>query len=198
MAERVMLRRALPRDLLGVRAVSETHRQIVAEVLERETVGKLLARVAELEADVAALKRLVPHGTSAFEWEDGQYEGEWQGHLLDEDCPEEVWYVKRPHGHGEWTGEGDELYTGDWRDGAYNGAGRLIKWGSMYVGDFMNGVPHGQGRWTSVDGTWREGRLVEGRFEGTVREHQPGRTVDVEVEFRQGVRVATPGAARRK
>ena len=178
MAGRVVPARALPRAHLAVRAVSETHRQIVAQVLERQVVGKLLARVAELEADVAALQRRVPNGTSTFEWQAGEYQGEWEGHLLDEDCPEEVWYVKRPHGRGQWTGSGgEELYTGDWRDGNYNGAGRLMKWGSMYVGAFQNGVPHGRGRWASRDGHWREGRLVEGRFEGTVREHQPGRSV---------------------
>ena len=67
MAGRVVPARALPRAHLAVRAVSETHRQIVAQVLEREVVGKLLARVAELEADVAALQRRVPNGTSTFE-----------------------------------------------------------------------------------------------------------------------------------
>ena len=171
MAERVVLRRALPRDLLGVRAVSETHRQIVTRVLEKEAVGKLSARVAQLEADVAALKRCVPNGTSTFRWEEGEYEGAWQGHLLEDTCPEEAWYEKRPHGRGSWTGANGSVYEGSYVDGQRHGEGKFTyPDGGFYVGGFERGKKSGAGKYTDprgvvvYDGQWKDKEHGEGKF----------------------------------
>ena len=121
----------------GLRAVME-------QGLEREVVGTLMARVRELEAEVAALKSQspVPRGTSRFEWEDGDYQGEWQGRRLEDDdgeCPEEVWYQKRPHGRGEWQGANGDTYTGQWREGNYHGTGRQETGPHVYQGEFKDG-----------------------------------------------------------
>ena len=59
------------------------------------------------------------------------------------------------------------MYEGEWKDGAYNGAGTLVhKDGRTYNGSFVNGSAHGTGQ--EVDATGRvihQGKWIDGQPE---------------------------------
>jgi hypothetical protein len=78
------------------------------------------------------------------------------------------------------------IYTGEWKDGLYNGLGtNLFFDGSKYVGEFKGGLPNGQGTFTLANGDKYIGVWIDGlqNGKGTMIGHSGRKFVG---EFKDG------------
>ena len=97
----------------------------------------------------------LPEGHGVFYGEKNQrYEGEWLAGV--------------PCGKGWYTSiDGTFSYEGYWRDGRYEGEGKLT-WsdGTVYEGMFSDGQRGGQGRYQDVSGGWYNGAWDKDSYHG--------------------------------
>ena len=70
------------------------------------------------------------------------------------------------HGEGvEFTADGSETFSGQWRDGKQHGRGKSCS-GDRYEGEFVAGKRSGLGAETKLDGHRFEGEWVDGQRSG--------------------------------
>lgn len=105
----------------------------------------------ELGKIVAELPSVVGSGTIVLD--NGTYKGEWNKD-------------KRPHGKGTLTLNDGQVYTGEFKDGKYDGQGELRMLRQTYTGGFKNGVYHGCGTTRLKNGDMLEGNYENGLKEG--------------------------------
>ena len=68
---------------------------------------------------------------------------------------------------GEWTAPNGNKYTGEFKDGKFNGLGTFIYFtGSKYVGEFKNDRMEGQGTHTFASGVKHVGEFKDDKFNG--------------------------------
>jgi len=81
----------------------------------------------------------------------------------------------RPDGAGRFVGRDGSLYQGDFKLGVPSGKGRFTSPnGTVYLGEFSDGVANGQGRETAADGTTYIGAYINGAREGQGSLNIPG------------------------
>lgn len=73
-----------------------------------------------------------------------------------------------PNGEGQWSAPDGSLYVGDWKNGLRNGTGtQYYPNGSIqYYGDWENDFYNGQGTFTDVDGSSYAGEWLKGKKHG--------------------------------
>ncbi len=90
-----------------------------------------------------------------------------------------------PGSDGDWRLPDGSVYQGEFKDGLFHGRG-ILRWenGAVYEGEFRNGLAHGHGRLTGAEGSVLEGEFRNGLAHGLGR--YTGPTGDAYVgEFRQ-------------
>ena len=76
-------------------------------------------------------------------------------------------YLDPITGYGRMTYPNDDIYTGEWKNGEYNGKGKYIwKNGDVYKGCWKNGKKHGWGKMTYLSGNVHEGKWKDGEKHG--------------------------------
>ena len=76
-------------------------------------------------------------------------------------------YLEPITGYGRMTYPNDDIYTGELKDGEFNGKGKYIwKNGDVYEGYWKNGKKHGWGKMTYLSGTVHEGKWKDGEKHG--------------------------------
>lgn len=72
-----------------------------------------------------------------------------------------------PHGAGEFKGKDGSLYKGQFKEGLMSGLGDLITAdGRHYTGEFRKNTPHGKGECLWPDGSRYKGSFREGQMHG--------------------------------
>lgn len=98
------------------------------------------------------------HGYGIQIWKTKSYDGQWYQNMI--------------HGQGKLTWLSGACYTGEFKNGRYNGIGCYVsESGTKYVGKWKDGYKHGQGKQT-----WADGRIYQGNFVQNKR-HGYGRMV---------------------
>jgi hypothetical protein len=95
-------------------------------------------------------------GTSASEFGNEEYEGDWEDDLM--------------HGYGVYKYTSGSVYSGSWGKGKMNGKGVMqFADGSKYDGEWQENLMHGLGEYDDPDGVHWEGIFVNGTFESKIQ-----------------------------
>lgn len=114
------------------------------------------------------------HGQGKYTYENGE---SWQG----------VWKDgKKVTGHGVIQYKNEAKYSGDLKDGNYNGYGvKIYENGCIYSGEWQDNLKHGQGIYSyrngdSWQGVWQKGKEYTGS--GTIYHHNDNTKYDGEIK----------------
>ena len=93
----------------------------------------------------------------------------------------------QPQGHGKMTYDDGTVYEGDFKDGLANGRGKCeFADGNVYEGEFENDLMHGRGKMTYADGNVYEGNWLNNEMTNGVLTFADGNVY--EGEFDNGQR----------
>mmetsp|Transcript_75477 Transcript_75477/g.179291 ORF Transcript_75477/g.179291 Transcript_75477/m.179291 type:complete len:243 (+) Transcript_75477:202-930(+) len=119
--------------------------------------GNVYAKEADLDFEVyedgskykGHRQNGVRHGYGVWKSEAESYDGEWQH--------------DQRHGHGTQTWKDGRVYEGQFRDGKFEGEGRM-EWQTLqgpmvFEGQYVDDMKHGQGRYM-----WPDGRVYDGEW----------------------------------
>jgi hypothetical protein len=70
-------------------------------------------------------------------------------------------------GYGSFTFPNGDNYTGEWANSNPHGRGKMVSWGSVYEGNFRNGVREGKGVTRYSDGASYDGEYRNDNRDGT-------------------------------
>lgn len=92
-------------------------------------------------------------------------------------------YLDPITGYGRMTYPNDDIYTGEWKEGEFNGKGKYIwKNGDVYKGCWKNGKKHGWGKMTYLSGNVHEGKWKDGEKHGWFKITKDGQAYSCQFE----------------